>query len=90
MNENAFFDDLLLSFLHKKKSISTTEIEKRFGDIFDCQNVNNIICNRGNGTSYINNGLMDYDENAQVLSITKKGENFIESKYSKKRKYHDS
>lgn len=86
MNENAFFDDLLLRFLHKKKSISTTEIEKRFGDIFDWQNVNNIICNRYNGTSYINNGLMDYDENTQMLSITKKGKNFIEDEYSEKRR----
>lgn len=86
MNENAFFDDLLLRFLHKKKSISTTEIEKQFGDIFDWQNVNNIICNRYNGTSYINKGLMDYDENTQILSITKKGKNFIEDEYSEKRR----
>ncbi len=53
MNENAFFDDLLLSFLFKKKSISTEEIEEKFGDVFDVQNVNNIICNRNNSTSYI-------------------------------------
>lgn len=86
MNENAFFDDLLLRFLYKKKSISTIEIEEQFGGVFDGQNVNNIICNRYNGTSYINNGLMDYDEESQILSITKKGKKFIEDEYSEKRK----
>lgn len=85
MNENAFFDDLLLSFLYKKKKISTTEIEEKFGDVLDWQNVNNIICNRYNGTSYINNGLMNYDEKTQTLSITKDGEDFIREKYSGRR-----
>ena len=86
MNENAFFDDLLLSFLYKKKSISTNEIEEKFGDVLDYQNVNNVISNRNRGPSYINTGLMDYDENFQILSITKKGEDFIRNKYSDKRK----
>lgn len=85
MNENAFFDDLLLSFLFKKKSISTEEIEEKFGDVFDVQNVNNIICNRNNSTSYIGKGLMAYDADNRSLSITKAGENFIRDKYSGRR-----
>lgn len=86
MNENAFFDDLLLRFLYKKKSISMYEIEEQFGGVFDGQNVNNIICNRYNGTSYINKGLMDYDEDSQILSITRKGKKFIENEYSENRR----
>ncbi|MCQ2601647.1 MAG: hypothetical protein MJ184_09840 [Treponema sp.] len=85
MNENAFFDDLLLNFLYKKKKASTIDIEKKFGDILDTQNVNNIISNRENQVSYINQGYMKYDETKQTLSITKKGKDFIEEKYSRKR-----
>lgn len=85
MNENAFFDDLLLSYLYKKKKASTLDIENRFGDIFDTQNVNNVISNRNNSVSYISQGYLEYDENKQILSITKKGEKFIDDKYSKKR-----
>lgn len=85
MNENAFFDDLLLSYLYKKKKASTLDIENRFGDIFDTQNVNNVISNRNNSVSYISQGYLKYDENKQILSITKKGKKFIDEKYSKKR-----
>lgn len=85
MNENAFFDDLLLSYLYKKKKASTLDIENRFGDIFDTQNVNNVISNRNNSVSYISQGYLEYDENKQILSITKKGKKFIDEKYSKKR-----
>ena len=85
MNENAFFDDLLLSYLYKKKKASTLDIENRFGDIFDTQNVNNVISNRNNSVSYISQGYLEYDENKQILSITKKGKKFIDEKYSQKR-----
>ena len=86
MNENAFFADLLLNFLYKKKKASTIDIEKKFGDILDTQNVNNIISNRENQVSYINQGYMKYDETKQTLSITKKGKDFIEEKYYRKRR----
>lgn len=59
MNENAFFDDLLLSLLYKKGSISTLYIEKEYGNTLDVQNVNNVISNRGNTTSYIYRGFID-------------------------------
>ena len=85
MNQNAFFDDLLLMYLFKKGSASTNDIETHFGDLSDGQNVNNIICNRGNSTSYINRGLIDYDENKQTLSITASGKKEIENKYSSRR-----
>ncbi|MBQ1175650.1 MAG: hypothetical protein IIX56_04540, partial [Treponema sp.] len=64
---------------------STLDIENRFGDIFDTQNVNNVISNRNNSVSYISQGYLEYDENKQILSITKKGKKFIDEKYSKKR-----
>lgn len=69
MNQNAFFDDLLLMYLFKKGSASTNDIETHFGDLSDGQNVNNIICNRGNSTSYINRGLIDYDENNRTAEF---------------------
>ena len=85
MNENAFFDDLLLSYLYKKKKASTLDIEKKFGDILDTQNVNNVISNRENKVSYISKGFIKYDETKHTLTITKKGKDFIEEKYSNKR-----
>ena len=85
MNENAFFDDLLLSYLYKKKKASTLEIENKFGDLLDKQNVNNVISNRDNSVSYINLGYLEYDEDKKTLSITSEGKKFVEEKYSKKR-----
>ncbi len=85
MNQNAFFDDLLLMYLFKKDTASTNDIENYFGDFSDGQNVNNIICNRGNSTSYINRGLIDYDEKTQTLSITAVGKQEIENRYSSRR-----
>ena len=85
MNENAFFDDFILSYLYKKGSISTLDIETEFGNACDQQNVNNVICNRGNRTSYIRRGYMEYDDEKHTLSITEKGRRFLEGKYSGKR-----
>ena len=78
MNENAFFDDLLLSYLYKKKKASTLEIENKFGDLLDKQNVNNVISNRDNSVSYINLGYLEYDEDKKTLSITSYNNNFVE------------
>lgn len=53
MNEFKFFQDEILKYLYKKGTVSTDEIENLFGGDDDVQNVNNVICNRANGTSYI-------------------------------------
>ena len=51
----------------------------------DTQNVNNVISNRENKVSYISQGFIKYDETKHTLTITKKGKDFIEEKYSNKR-----
>ncbi|AQW84105.1 hypothetical protein CPIN17262_0394 [Campylobacter pinnipediorum subsp. pinnipediorum] len=85
MNQNYFFDKLILMYLYKKESISTLDIENEFGGILDKQNVNNIISNRKNTTSYIYKGFIDYDQNKHTLTITKKGENLTEQEFSESR-----
>ncbi|ALV64639.1 hypothetical protein [Campylobacter fetus] len=89
MNQHAFFDDFILMWLYKKGgTVSTNSIEQLFGnDNEDLQNVNNVISNRFRKTSYIYCGLMKYDENKSTLTITDKGELFIEYKYKGKRKF---
>lgn len=82
MNEFKFFQDGILRYLYKKGTVSTDEIENLFGGDDDVQNVNNVICNRTNGTSYIYKGYMKYDGETHTLSITKKGKNFVENNYS--------
>lgn len=84
MNNQAMYEDMVLDLLYKIGSMSTLELEPLVEKV-DPQLANNIICNRTKSTSYILNGLMDYDEGAQTLSITDKGRQFIENKYSGKR-----
>lgn len=81
MNEFKFFQDEILKYLYKKGTVSTDEIENLFGGDDDVQNVNNVICNRANGTSYIYKGYMEYDEETHTLSITEEGKKFVENKY---------
>lgn len=84
MNNQAMYEDTVLNLLYKVGSISTLELEPLVNYV-DPQLANNIICNRTKSTSYILNGLMDYDEVTQTLSITPKGRDFVEQKYSGKR-----
>lgn len=87
INENAFLDELALHYLYKAESISNDRIEKVLSPN-DKQLVNNVICNRKNLTSYVNNniGYLAYDEDKKILSITAKGKKCIEDRYSEKRK----
>lgn len=85
MNQNAFFDDMILFYLYKHKTISTLETENTFGGTFDWQNVNNVISNRFNRTSNIFKGYMKYDEDKQQLTITRSGKNYVENLYSERR-----
>lgn len=87
MNQNAFFDDLLLMYLAKKGTASTNDIEELFGNFSDHQNVNNIICNRENSTSHIYKGWITYDKMNQTLSITPAGEEEVARRYPSRRKY---
>lgn len=82
MNEFDFFQNEILEYLYKKDTVSTDEIETLFGGQGDCQNVNNVICNRGNSTSYIHKGYMIYNEAEHTLSITDKGKDFIKNRYN--------
>lgn len=82
INQNAFFDELVLMLLYKKETLSTKKIEQLLGGIYDFQNVNNVISNRGNQTSYICKEYMLYDENKNELTITKKGKEYIEKLFS--------
>ena len=84
-NNNAFFDELILMYLFKKKSVSTKRIEDLFGDLPDFQNVNNVVSNRDRSTSYLNKGYIDYDEVMSMLKITNKGKEYIEAKFSQRR-----
>lgn len=81
MNEFQFFQKQILQYLYKKESVSTDEIEGLFGGDYDCQNVNNVISNRYNGTSYIYQGYMKYDSDNHILTITPKGRKFVESNF---------
>lgn len=81
MNEFQFFQQQILQYLYKKGSVSTDEIEGLFGGDYDWQNVNNVISNRYNGTSYIYQGYMKYDANNHILTITQKGRTFVESNF---------
>lgn len=89
INNNAFFDELILMFLYKKGQIHTDKIESLFGGLGDTQNVNNIISNRSNSTSYLNpdssNHYICYDDNTKILKITSSGKKYIENRFSKKR-----
>lgn len=86
MNQNAFFDDFILMWLYKKEvAISTLEIENFFGSKDDIQNVNNVISNRTNNTSFIHKGLISYNEVEKTLSITDEGKKHIEYKYKNPR-----
>ena len=85
MNQNAFFDDLLLMYLYKKEAVSTNDIERDFGAFSDIQNVNNVICNCGNSISCISKGFIAYDEENQIVSIISAGKKEIEGRYSSRR-----
>ena len=89
INENYFFDELLLMYLFKKEEVSTKEIEEKFGSLNDYQNVNNVISNNENNTSYIKKGYMIYDEKNQLLKITNKGKDVIKDRFSKRRSILD-
>lgn len=85
-NNAYFFDTLILMYLYKKNSVSTDEIEGRFGyKIADKQNVNNVVSNRRNSTSFVEKGYMDYDEKSHTLTITKKGVHKVRSWFMKTR-----
>ena len=83
MNQMKFYSELLLHYLYKRGSISTLRTEPMFASLKggDEQTVNNIICNRNESTSYIKQGLLQYDEVNHILSITPKGRKEIESRY---------
>lgn len=85
MNQNAFFDDMILFYLYKHKAISTLETENTFGGTFDWQNVNNVISNRFNATSNIAKGFMNYDDTNHKLTITNSGKKHVEELYSGRR-----
>lgn len=85
MNNQDYYENTLLHFLYKIKTISTVEIESLFNKV-DPQLVNNVISNRTRSTSYILNGLLAYDSTMQTLSITDTGIKEIEARYSQKRK----
>lgn len=76
-----FFDELVLMLLYKKETLNTTKIEQLLGGIYDFQNVNNVISNRGNQTSYIYKEYILYDENKNELTITNKGKEHIRNKF---------
>lgn len=82
MNKFQFFQSLILHYLYTKDTVSTNEIEEKFGSNEDIQDVNNVVCDRSNLTSYIHKGYMDYDEAKRTLTITAKGKQFIEEKYN--------
>ncbi|EAJ0636837.1 hypothetical protein B6948_07070 [Campylobacter jejuni] len=84
INQNAFFDELVLMLLYKKETLNTTKIEQLLGGIYDFQNVNNIISNRDNQTSYIYKEYMLYDENKNELTITNEGKEYIRNKFPPK------
>ncbi|EAK1936000.1 hypothetical protein K4091_001705 [Campylobacter jejuni] len=84
INQNAFFDELVLMLLYKKETLNTTKIEQLLGGIYDFQNVNNIISNRDNQTSYIYKKYMLYDENENELTITNEGKEHIRNKFPPK------
>ncbi|MCW1369534.1 hypothetical protein OLQ19_09565 [Campylobacter jejuni] len=70
--------------LYKKETLNTTKIEQLLGGIYDFQNVNNIISNRDNQTSYIYKKYMLYDENENELTITNEGKEHIRNKFPPK------
>ncbi len=86
-NNAYFFDTLILMYLYKKGTVSTDEMEKMFGAKFeDEQNVNNVVSNKKNSTSFIAKGFMEYDSDAHTLSITQKGKRRVRNWFSKRRK----
>ncbi|MPB17238.1 hypothetical protein AAH50_003585 [Campylobacter lari] len=84
INQNAFFDELLVIYLYKKGTVSTRDIENLFGNEYDFQNSNNPISNRGNKVTYINKDYIEYDEIARELKITEKGREYIRNKFPPK------
>lgn len=60
INQNAFFDELLVMYLYKKRTVSTLDIEELFGGEYDFQNSNNPISNRKNKVTYINKNYIEY------------------------------
>lgn len=85
-NNAYFFDTLILMYLYKKNSVSTDDTERIFGyKILDKQNVNNVVSNRNNSTSFIEKGYMNYDGNNHTLTITKKGIHKVRSWFKKTR-----
>ncbi|MCR8678366.1 MULTISPECIES: hypothetical protein [Campylobacter] len=87
INHNALFDDLILLYLYEIDSVSGDDIEKIFAPHHP-QLVNNVICNRRNKTSYLNENIdyIKYDEKTGELSITDKGKREIEKRYQGRRK----
>ncbi|HEF2146695.1 TPA: hypothetical protein R8X55_000643 [Campylobacter coli] len=84
INQNAFFDELLVMYLYKKRTVSTLDIEELFGGEYDFQNSNNPISNRKNKVTYINKNYIEYDENKQELKITENGKDYIRKKFPTK------
>ncbi|EGK8165399.1 hypothetical protein LMQ51_000763 [Campylobacter coli] len=84
INQNAFFDELLVMYLYKKRTVSTLDIEELFGGEYDFQNSNNPISNRKNKVTYINKNYIEYDENKQELKITENGKDYIREKFPPK------
>ncbi|HEB9430131.1 TPA: hypothetical protein RZK51_001663 [Campylobacter coli] len=84
INQNAFFDELLVMYLYKKRTVSTLDIEELFGGEYDFQNSNNPISNRKNKVTYINKNYIEYDENKQELKITENGKDYIRKKFPPK------
>lgn len=87
INNNFFFDTLVLMYLYKKGTVETSKIEEMFGDLqTDTQRVNNIVCNRNRTTSYVAVDYIKYDENKQILQITDKGRRIVEKWFKRNRK----
>ncbi len=86
-NNAYFFDTLILMYLFKKGTVSTDEMEKMFGSDRDWQNVNNVISNKKNSTSFVGGGFMEYDGEKHTLTITEKGKRRVRKWFSKRREY---
>lgn len=84
MNNQALYEEILLDSLYKIGSMSTLDIESTFNYV-DAQLANNVISNRGNSTSPIKKGFIDYDEQNQIISITQAGRQEVERRFPGRR-----
>jgi len=83
MNQNHFYDETLLHLLYIfHEGLSTEDIEP-FLNWKHPQNINNVISNRNNKTSYLyKNRLIEYDGASRRVCITRAGKEMIERRYS--------